>query len=858
MKYCAYILSVCFFLGIASDANAKTTFLPAACAQGRNLHVASPDWRDQIIYFLMLDRFEDGDPSNNDQGAGEYRPKDPSRYSGGDIKGVTKRLDYIQSLGATTVWTTPPVANQWWSKEGGYGGYHGYWARDFSKIDEHNGNMQDYQELACSLHQRDMFLAMDIVVNHTGDFFNYDPAAISSDPSLGYSQVNPASPSSAPLDYPFNLNDPRRAQDRAAAIYNWTPELKNYYDRQSELTQQLAKLDDINTKSPLVRAAFKDIFGRWIKQAGVDAFRVDTVKYVEPDFFEDFIYAPDGILKQAAATGRKDFFIFGEVKENAPAFTRIGEAKMQQYFGTQERPSFPSLINFPLQEEMLRVFGQGSPTAALTYRLNAFMQTHPDATLATNFVDNHDMPRFLSQGSVAAFKQAMTLIFALPGIPMIYQGNEQAVTETRQAMFKGGFGADKDYFDTNSELFKFIQKLAAIRKAHPALRRGTLTLLADNPNLPGVFAFRRDLGNETIFIIFNTAEYRSLLAAMPTGLASEATLMSLLGNSEPTKVGRDGLLTLALAPREIRILAAAKQPNSAKAEQPAVQAITIDGSLPDKPLFDRHILSGQLRGSERLLKLVLDGDLDNATDIRVDKSGRWQAILEARDVGVRKHVAQIYAPISGEVSAPIPYSTERKGADWQVKITDAVNDDKGPDGNYLAPTDPSFKGQQDIVEANIRSGGDILELELKMRATSADWYPANGFDHVAISTFFQVPGQKGLPQSDDIKAAMPEGFGWSAAHTVFGWGNSLILAPNQKVGRAPAVKADHERKAITISYSAASLGLKSWRGIRLYVTTFDREGEGGFRRMTPEGGPMVFRGNPAGPKIMDDMLISIP
>ena len=77
-------------------------------------HVPSPDWRDQIIYFLMIDRFNDGDRANNDQGTGEYDPRSEKKFSGGDLAGVEQKIDYIQGLGATAVWTTPPVANQWW------------------------------------------------------------------------------------------------------------------------------------------------------------------------------------------------------------------------------------------------------------------------------------------------------------------------------------------------------------------------------------------------------------------------------------------------------------------------------------------------------------------------------------------------------------------------------------------------------------------------------------------------------------------------------------------------------------------------------------------------------------------------
>lgn len=116
-----------------------------AAANPGPLQVPSPDWRDQVIYFVLTDRFADGDPANNDQGVGEYNPAKSSHYSGGDLKGIQQQLDYIQGLGATALWLTPPVANQWWSEKAQYAGYHGYWATDFANIDAHYGTLADYQ-----------------------------------------------------------------------------------------------------------------------------------------------------------------------------------------------------------------------------------------------------------------------------------------------------------------------------------------------------------------------------------------------------------------------------------------------------------------------------------------------------------------------------------------------------------------------------------------------------------------------------------------------------------------------------------------------------------------------------------------
>ncbi|KWV92094.1 alpha-amylase family glycosyl hydrolase [Erythrobacter sp. YT30] len=834
---------------------------PAAdlCEQDRYLHTASPDWRDQIIYFLMLDRFEDGDQSNNDQGLNEYDPADSHKYSGGDIKGVIDRLDYIEGLGATAVWTTPPVANQWWSEEAKFSGYHGYWARDFTKVDEHYGTIQDFKNLSCALHKREMYHVMDIVVNHTGDFFDYDKSAITHDPVTGFRATNPGSPTNAPEGFPFNLNDPRRSEDRDAGAYNWTGELYNYHDRNRELTEQLANLDDIDTTKPAVREAFKQIYGDWITNTGVDAFRVDTVKYVEPQFFEDFIYADNGILKRAQSTGRDDFLLFGEVKENAPMFSLAGESKMILYYGLPTRPLFPSLISFPLQEEMIRVLGQGQPTSAMTYRLNALMLINPDPNLAVNFVDNHDVPRFLSQGNLPAFKQSMALMFSLPGIPVVYQGNAQAFEEPRRAMFAGGNGTSESQFNTNSEMYRFIQKMAKIRKDHPALRRGGLTVLAHNAMSPGVFAFRRDEGAQSVFVILNTSEKRTLLAGMPTGLKRTGGLEPLFGTQSAPTLSADGSLTLELDPRAILMFAASKESGIRNA-QSAIGAseIALESSLPDAALTDPFQLFGQFDGPDKELLLIVDGDLDYARSVPVGKDGKWTVTLGVEDVGTHDHIAQLYAPESSIVGPQIAYTTQRDGADWSFAFADPANDDTGLTGNFRAPTDPSFEGQFDILGADVSHGGDILEMKLSMRETTAQWHPSNGFDHVSITTFFDLPSEKGLDFSDEINAPMPEGFEWSAMHTVFGWGNSMTRAPDQKIGGAPEVFADLANDTITLSFSARALGLASWEGVRLYVTTFDREGEGGFRNTTPEGGPMAFRGDPDGPKIMDDLVIAIP
>ena len=320
-----FILAACQPVeNVVADAGQCTEQVTDNCQSALLLHVPSPEWQDQIIYLLMIDRFADGEPGNNDQGVQVYDPSKESHYSGGDLNGVVDKLDYIQNLGVTAVWTTPHVANQWWDPLVNYSGYHGYWARDFKSVDEHYGTLADYQTLSSELHHKGMYLIQDVVVNHTGNFFTYQGEYDASDVSKNFVLNEQSLPGSAPSQYPFNLNDVNNPEHRDAAIYNWTPNIQNFSLKKQETTYQTADLDDINTQNPVVRKALKDSFGYWIKEAGVDAVRIDTAKYVEKEFYEDFLHAPDGLNAVAKSTGRDNFLSFGEINQTSAPLSDNG------------------------------------------------------------------------------------------------------------------------------------------------------------------------------------------------------------------------------------------------------------------------------------------------------------------------------------------------------------------------------------------------------------------------------------------------------------------------------------------------------------------------------------------------------
>ncbi len=522
------------------------------------LNVASPEWQDQIIYFVVTDRFNDGDPSNDDQGAGEYDPSNMAKYSGGDLRGIEQKIAYIQQLGATAIWLTPPVANQWWDPRVNYGGYHGYWASNFMQVDQHMGSLGDYQELSSALHKAGMYLIQDIVVNHTGDFFYYNDGWDPNDPAKYWARNTGSVPVLAPTQSPFNMDDPTDPAQRNAAIYHWTPDISDFDDEHQLLNYQLYGLDDLNTESPVVRHALRSSYGYWILTIGVDAYRIDTAFYVPQAFFSDFMYSTDstapGIQQVARANGKQNFLAFGEGFATDKPYDDSNSKKIESYMeDSSGNEILPAMLNYPLYGTVGDVLHGGHPTAELGYRIQDMMQVFKRPHLMPTFLDNHDVDRFLADGSVAGLEQGLVLIMTLPGIPVIYYGTEQAFTEQRGAMFAGGYASGgQDHFDTSAPLYRFIAELATLRKQNKVLSRGTPTILDQDSAGPGSFAFKMTYGSASAVIALNTSDTQSMTRTFATGLTPGTLLTNRIAvgsDAVPVVVAADGTITTTLPPR---------------------------------------------------------------------------------------------------------------------------------------------------------------------------------------------------------------------------------------------------------------------------------------------------------------------
>ena len=876
---------------------------PAEAAPPKlKLHVPSPDWRDQIIYFLMTDRFEDGNPQNNDQGAGEFDPKQSARYSGGDLAGVQKRLNYIQGLGATAVWITPPVANQWWN--GSYGGYHGYWASDFKRVDPHVGTLKDYQKLSDALHRRGMYLVQDIVLNHMGDFFSYKNAAPEStekDPTQGYTLNAQSVPMKAPLQKPFNQNDPRNPEHRKAGIYHWTPDVVNYNDRLQELNYQMAGLDDLNSENSLVRRALRDSYGYWIRKVGVDAFRLDTAFYVPPEAIQDFLYAKDpkqpGMRLVAQQTGRKDFLTFGE----GFGIDKAGETQQMKKIEAYVRdakgaPVMQGMLNFPLYGSVSDVMARGHTTQELAERIRQNMQIHSDPHRMPSFLDNHDVDRFLKGGSELALRQSLALIMTLPGIPTLYYGTEQGFKEQRAAMFAKGYGSGGlDHFNQQAPLYTYTRSLTTLRKQHQVFSRGVPTILREDAAGPGVLAYRMDHGNQSAWVVFNTAEQPVLLDRLELfkgwqNTTKPAALKGVWGVEgaqfkRPTEfrmadTAADGhAVNLLLPPRSTQIWIDEGQPGTRSLHVANIAAKS-KTELPQWPsnMPDKMAQDFELQGEWSLpqaatteLILVVNGQLNNAKAVEWLSPTQWHlrvdtsAWADASDQRLSLVVRDSKTRGVLAVSEPRFLRFEKQ---WTLvsEVVDPKGDDRGPLGTYVYPTDPSYyPGIYDIESMQVWRAQKSIRLKLKMGALSQSWNPANGFDHVVFTVFIGLPnGANSLQVMPMQQDQLPSGMHWHFRLRTHGWSNAMFSTKGasantegQPLLESAKLKVDAKAQTIQFDLPASLLShLPDLKGLQIVVNTWDYDS--GYRKLSQQGGTHnVGGGNADQPLWMDIVKIEL-
>ena len=448
-----------------------------------------------VMYLLMPDRFANGDPNNDSIKELDDkldRSKSGGRH-GGDIKGITDHLDYLNELGVTTVWCTPLLEDN----DPAYS-YHTYAQSDVYKIDPRYGSNEDYKNLASELHQRDMKLVMDYVTNHWGaehwmirDLPTYD--WINQFP--GYAQSNYR------METQF---DPHKSdRDFKYCVDGWF----------------VKTMPDLNQKNPLVVNYLIQNAIWWIEYADLDGLRVDTYSYND---------------KEGIATWTK------AIMDEFPNFNIVGEVWLhnQAQIAYWQKDSkigaiqnyntyLPSVMDFTLHNAVEQMFaeegGWGSGIMkAYDNFVNDFLYPNPDNLLV--FLENHDTRRFneIYDQDINAYKLGLSLIATTRGIPQLYYGSEIGMRGEKskgdgdiRRDFPGGWEADEqNAFKTSGRtkqqqaFFDFTKKVLNWRKTSKAIHSGKLTQYIPEDN---VYVYFRSLPADTVMVILNNNENEQTL-----------------------------------------------------------------------------------------------------------------------------------------------------------------------------------------------------------------------------------------------------------------------------------------------------------------------------------------------------------
>jgi alpha-amylase len=610
---------------------AALALLAAGCAEldgevtrSVSLGARASDWREEILYQVLIDRFADGDAGNN------YRVSSaPVRWHGGDWKGLEESLPYLEELGVTALWISPIVKNV--DTDAGVDGYHGYWTQDFTELNPHFGDLASLRRLVASAHERGMKVILDIVTNHVGQLFYYDinqngqpdddldgggkggrsqPERASEydpdfDPRGVQARTSLGASGPAPIvfrhDPATNHLPPQPALFQDPKVYNRKGRIMDFDDVDQLVHGDFpGGLKDIDTSRCDVKRTMVDVFVRWVELTDVDGFRIDTLKHVEHEFWR---YFTQNVRLRLAAMGKANFFMFGEAFDGRDdlvgSFTRhevpahphdeaLG-GDLERENGDEAEGGCPgaapitgdsvdSVLYFPQVYQVFRdVFRDARATRqierlwaerALNYGAepNANGIGVPPLKALVNFIDNHDVPRFLHVGPgaspfkadpEAALKNALLLLFTEDGIPCLYYGTEQGFSggddpANREDLWESGY-------DTQHPLFRWVQRLTALRRGYRALTVGEQRVrwsterTNEGEEDAGIFAFDRgEPDGDYALVVLNTHPGKQSStsfegAAMTTGLRQGTVLVDVLSPEKKAySVGADGAVTVTL------------------------------------------------------------------------------------------------------------------------------------------------------------------------------------------------------------------------------------------------------------------------------------------------------------------------
>jgi alpha-amylase len=466
-------------------------------------------WDNATIYFLLTDRFANGDKSN-DLAYGRKADAAPLRgYMGGDLKGLTAkvRAGYFDELGVNAIWLTPPVEQIHAGTDEGTGksyGFHGYWARDWTAVDANLGTEQDFRDFVEAAHARGIRVLLDVVMNHTGPVTEADPVWpagwVRTEPQCQYKDV----PSTVSCTLVKNLPDVRTDSNTAVDL----PEaLAAKWKAEGRYEREVKELDEFFARSGYPRAPRYYLMkwhADWVRKYGVDGLRGDTVKHTEPGVWKELrkvAVAAHEEWKRAnpkKVLGDGKFYMTAEVYGYAVGHGRqfdMGGGTMVDFFDN----GFDSLINFGLPNDAKQ------PYEALFSKYSAQLHGPLKGYSVLNYMDSHDDGNPFDAARSKPFETANKLLLA-PGAAQVYYGDETArrldVAEAEgDAKLRSFMNWDDLASNAQRDGYRIADvrahwsKLGLFRQAHPAVGAGVHEKLADAP-----YTFKRTLGADKVVV----------------------------------------------------------------------------------------------------------------------------------------------------------------------------------------------------------------------------------------------------------------------------------------------------------------------------------------------------------------------
>lgn len=489
---------------------------------------------NDTIYQIMVDRFYDGDPTNNATGSairyGETSEDDFRYMKGGDWQGVIDKLSYIHNMGYTAIWISPVAEPQMTNRENNGSGkntaYHGYNVKDPNAANPYFGTKEKLKELVDSAHALGIKVVIDVVPNHIGDYM------LGTQAYYDISSLQPAAPFNNPAWYHHNGDiDWSLADGRYDA---WAQSYLENHD--------LGGLDDIDFDVPAAKQAVFNSIKGWFDYTGADGARVDAAKLMHPTDI--------GELQNLLGVNT-----FGENFDGNAEFVSRWVGQNKEW----------GMLDFPLFFSVLNSFAYGqSFDSNVKSTLAQDSYYNGNANHMVTFIDNHDRNRFLTEagGSVQKLQNALAFIFTVRGMPVVFQGTEQNKGNGNGSIITGGISDTwnrwsmvkrdangnvlENYFNENTSTFQYVAQLNQIRKNNEALRKGTQREMWSAQNLYA-FSRRIDSGTklgEEVISVFSNASSGTQTVTIPlraeSTLAVGTVLTNQLNTSETVTIASGG------------------------------------------------------------------------------------------------------------------------------------------------------------------------------------------------------------------------------------------------------------------------------------------------------------------------------